>query len=366
VVRQAQASAESAARQRTTRIEGSRAARRIGPCLGPAPGSEDLARLLSTTRYMVVRPLGSGGMGEVYEAEDRVAHERLALKVLADRLAHRPHMAARMLEEARALGRVRHPNVVVLRASGALPDGRPFLAMELLRGQTLEAAARGSVTLSVRTAVRCVRDLLHALGAVHRAGLAHCDVKPSNVFVCEDGTVKLLDFGAAERTLALESWQTSCPSGPSVGNVGLVSRDSPAARSLASPSAVDGSSGSRQRGGSGTVLGTPRYMAPERRAGEPATERCDLYGVGLVLEELLAARDARSPGLLGKRCSPLEACSLGPLGRARGCRATGACALLSIARRASAASPAARFASALQMERALQEAFDACSAAFFS
>jgi serine/threonine protein kinase len=260
-----------------------------------------------------------------------VAGERLALKVLAARLADRSAMGVRMAEEARALGQLRHPNVVALRASGALPDGRPFVAMELLRGRTLDLLTRRGRPLPVLEAVRYVRELLRALGATHDAGLVHCDVKPSNVFVCDDGTVKLIDFGAVERSAPAPA-RTAVRSDP--------------------------------------VLGTPRYMAPERRAGAPATARCDLYAVGLVLEELLAPHEP------------------------------GACALLSVARKASASRARARFASAQQMERAIraaermwcrgtrpsrpglaarapigrgslspadpQEALEACSAAFFS
>jgi serine/threonine protein kinase len=325
-----------------------------------------VAALLAARGYALARQLGSGGMGEVYEVEDRVAGESLALKVLAARLADRPAMGARMAEEARALGQLRHPNVVALRAAGALPDGRPFVAMELLRGRTLDVLTRSHGPVPPFEAVRYVRALLCALDATHRAGLVHCDVKPSNVFVCDDGAVKLLDFGAAERA-ALEPapqavrWRQSTLA--ELGTVG------PRIYSRARTSEVVGARVRIERMGSRPLLGTPRYMAPERRAGGPATARCDVYAVGLVLEQLLVPDEPH------------------------------ATALLRIARRASAASPGARFASARQMDRALraaervpcrcsrpngpsraleqlgcwsespddpQDAFDACSAAFFS
>ena len=325
-----------------------------------------MAALLAARGYALARQLGSGGMGEVYEVEDRVAGESVALKVLAARLADRPAMGARMAEEALALAQLRHPNVVALRAAGALPDGRPFVAMELLRGRTLDVLTRSSGPVLPFEAVRYVCALLRALAATHRAGLVHCDVKPSNVFVCDDGTVKLLDFGAAERAAPAPAPQAGRWRCSTLAERGTVR---PGIYSPARAGEVVCTTRWIERVGSRPLLGTPRYMAPERRAGEPATARCDLYGVGLLLEELLVQGDPH------------------------------ATVLFRIARRASAASPGARFASARQMERALraaerilcrcsrpsepsraleqlgcgnespddpQDAFDACSAAFFS
>ena len=279
----------------TTVVEGCARERAPGSDGSPrraSPSSWDAAEALAAEGYLVLRRLGSGGMGEVYEAETRAEGERLALKVLAARLKHRPELAARMTDEARALEQVHHPNVVGLRATGTLGDGRPFLAMELLHGRTLAVAAgaaAGEQSLRPCDVLRSVRALLRALEAVHRAGLVHCDVKPSNVLLCDDGRVKLIDFGAVE-------WRT---------------RGEPA----------------RAVGGGRPVLGTPRYMAPERRAGAPPSVRSDLYGVGLVLAELLEST---------ARCA--------------------AQSLLAVARRAAAPSPAARFASAHDMERALDAA----------
>jgi eukaryotic-like serine/threonine-protein kinase len=287
----------------TTVVEGrarARAPGTLGPRHRASASRWDAVDGLRAAGYRVLRHLGSGGMGEVYEVEAAGTGERLALKVLAARLAHRPELAARMGDETRALALVRHPNVVSLHAAGTLGDGRPFLAMELLRGRTLAVAAgmaARAAALRPCDAVRSVRALLRALEAVHRAGLVHCDVKPSNVLLCDDGRVKLIDFGAAE-------WRSRRGGAPAVASTR-------------------------------SVLGTPRYMAPERRAGAPPSVRCDLYGVGLVLADLLQASLQHGFSCLDR-----------PVARS----------LDAVASRAAAALPAARFASAREMEVALDAA----------
>ena len=207
--------------------------------------------VLSGPGLTILRLLGQGGMGEVYEAEHPELGRRFAVKVLHRELRGRPDLAARLAEEARTLARVQHPNIVQVLDLGLCEDGRPYFAMELLTGRNLreEIARRGP--FPVAEALLLLEQALAALGAIHAAGVIHRDVKLENLVLGEDGALKLVDFG--------------------------VSR--PDQRSASFRTAAD------------AIVGTPRTMAPEQCApGLPVDARADLYAAGLVLYELLTGR----------------------------------------------------------------------------
>jgi hypothetical protein len=195
--------------------------------------------------------LGEGGMGAVYRARQRPLGRVVALKVLAAGACADPERRRRFADEARAAGLVQHPQVVAVHASGEHQD-RPWLAMELLPGGSLaEQLARqraAGAPFTPFAAVDCALQAARGLAAAHAAGLVHRDLKPGNLLLAHDGTVKVADFGLARfldgggRTLA------------------------------------------------GAVLGTPQYMAPEQGRGLPATAASDLYALGCVLYELLTLR----------------------------------------------------------------------------
>jgi serine/threonine-protein kinase len=190
-------------------------------------------------------------MGRVFAAEDETLQRRVAVKVLKewDDSSHR-----RFLREARAAARISHPNVCPIFEIGE-EGGRPFLATELLSGETLaERLGRGA--LPVDELLALAQDMLAALGALHEAGIIHRDVKPSNVFLTNQGA-KLLDFGLAR----------------------------PLPRDLAEALA---SGGDVTR--PGVLVGTPSYMAPEQILGGPLDERADLFAAGVVLYEALTGR----------------------------------------------------------------------------
>jgi hypothetical protein len=200
------------------------------------------------TSFHVRRCLGEGGMGEVYEVEHRRLGRRCALKVLHRRHAGRAGLAAQLCGEARLLACLRHPNLLDVFDLGNLPDGRPWFAMELLSGADLRHELSRLGVISVPTALDLAAQALDALAVAHDAGVVHGDVKVENLFLCDDASLRLLDFGAAARARM-------------------------PARRAGQP-----------------LTGTPRTMAPEQHAGAPVDARTDVYAVGLVLYELVAGR----------------------------------------------------------------------------
>ncbi|HEU4533300.1 MAG TPA: protein kinase, partial [Polyangiaceae bacterium] len=211
-----------------------------------SPGSP-----VAGTPFRALRLLGSSGMSSVYAVEHAASGERFALKVLSGRLQGRPDCVARFELEARALESLGgHPNLVALRGTGRLPDGRPFLVMNLLEGETLRQALRRG-PLPVRYACSFVQQLLSALWAVHGAGVVHRDVKPDTLFVSPDGRCTLLDFG--------------------------VIKVQPGAGALASYLVAE----------PGSLVGTAHYLAPEQAQGRAPDARADLYAAGVVLAECL-------------------------------------------------------------------------------
>ena len=244
------------------------------PPLPPRPGL--LRRLLgglrrsrrasglpsSIGRYRVLRKIGEGGMGTVFEAEDEVLGRRVAIKRLkaADESGRR-----RFWREARAAARLAHPNVCPLYEVGEDATG-PFLAMELMAGEPLSARLKRG-PLELGEAVALGSGMLAALQAIHAAGLVHRDLKPSNVFLTPHGP-RLLDFGLVH-SLRRDSVSTEVT--PTPGGL---------------PESDDSLTGSQ------LIIGTPGYMAPEQFLSGAVDARTDLFAVGVVLYEALAGRRA--------------------------------------------------------------------------
>jgi serine/threonine protein kinase len=210
----------------------------------------------TVSHYRIIGKLGVGGMGIVYEADDLSLPRRAALKFLPEELAGDADAARRLRREAHAIGLLNHPNICTIYEVDE-HNGRTFIAMERLEGRTLKAhIARKKLTTAEILDIAI--QVAGALEAAHAKGVVHRDIKPGNIFVNDQGLVKVLDFGLARRLPQM-------------------------ATAAAFPS-LDGSTIM------GRPVGTASYMAPERILQMPLDPRCDLFSLGVVMYEMATGR----------------------------------------------------------------------------
>ncbi len=272
----------------------------------PAPG-EDHAPA-APTGYEFLDEVGRGGMGVVYRARDLELDREVAVKFLQGQFAPASATAARFVEEARITSQLQHPGIPAVYRVGALPDGRPFLAMKLIKGQTLEALLKAGAPLDPLAVFEAVA---RAVGYAHAHGVIHRDLKPANVMVGSFGEVQVMDWGLAKVL------RERPPEGP-----GRADAEATTARTeIRTPR--DSETPYTQYG---SVLGTPAYMAPEQAAGELDKVDCrsDVFGLGGILCVLLtgrppfAGKDADSVRLAAVRgkteeaFARLDACGASP------------------------------------------------------
>jgi tetratricopeptide (TPR) repeat protein/predicted Ser/Thr protein kinase len=213
------------------------------------------------SHYRILSQLGHGGMGVVYVAEDTHLGRRVAVK-FSTASPENTQFRARFLREARAASALNHPHIAGIYDYGETPEGHPFIVMELVSGEDLFHVLR-SGPMPVEQSLRIIEEAAEALGEAHRQGIAHRDIKPSNIVLGERGEVKVLDFGLAKQM------QEAPPS-----------QD---ASTILTSATLEG-----------TILGTPQYMSPEQAKDAPLGPASDLFSLGAVLYECLAAKAAFS------------------------------------------------------------------------
>ena len=222
--------------------------------------------LAASTRlgsYEIVAPIGSGGMGEVYQAHDTKLGRDVAIKVLPEAFAHDPERLSRFQREAKMLAALNHPNIATIYGLEQ-SNGTSYLVMELVSGETLQERIRRDGPVPIEEALTTAKQIAEALEAAHEKGIIHRDLKPANVKVTPEGKVKVLDFGLAKAFA--EDTETSDPiNSPTLSHAATMH---------------------------GVILGTAAYMSPEQARGKAVDKRTDIWALGCVLYELLTGKQA--------------------------------------------------------------------------
>src|SRR5947209_524819 len=210
--------------------------------------------------YEILAPLGAGGMGEVYRARDTRLGRDVAVKVLPSSFSDDEQRLHRFEQEACAAGALNHPNILAIHDVGK-HDGSPYVVSELLEGETLRERMAGAA-LPQRKAIDYALQVARGLAAAHEKGIVHRDIKPDNIFITDDGRVKILDFGLAKLTSATD---------------GTSQTEVPTRKVNTDP---------------GTVMGTMGYMSPEQLKGQHIDHRSDIFSFGAILYEMLSGKRA--------------------------------------------------------------------------
>jgi eukaryotic-like serine/threonine-protein kinase len=300
-----------------------------GDSLPAVDSSDDALQLLPTLshvgRYLLKHQLGSGGLGTVYAALDPLLSRQVAVKMLHVAeldSAERGVLESQLLAEARAAAGLAHPNIVTMYDAGLAPEG-VYIAMERLQGKDVRQLLADGWRPDTVQAARIAKRLADALAYAHGKGVVHCDIKPANIFMVGRTQPKVLDFGIARVTRRRGR-----------GSAG---------------DAVDIDTGSL--GAAPAELGSPYYVSPEQLRGEELDARADVYGVGVVMYEMLTGQRAFAGNSLGEIRDAVQGGEVSPV---HGVNPKVDRALSDIVARAMARKPGDRFRSARQLSRALR------------
>ncbi|MDQ3685875.1 MAG: serine/threonine protein kinase, partial [Acidobacteriota bacterium] len=281
-------------------------------------------------RYQLNQLIGKGGMGAVYEATDIRLHRRVAVKILSGSLFGQSDALRRFEREAQAAARLNHPNIIAVHDYGRLPTEGAYLVMDLAHGETLGAILKREGKLDPTRIADVFDQVLDGVGAAHRAGVIHRDLKPDNIFITEgergQQVVKVLDFGLAK-----------------------ITQHEAAATDTTAPVTTPG-----------TVMGTFGYMSPEQLTGADVDERSDLFSIGVIVVEALTGHRPFSGRSYHELLTAIlsEPYHLVP-------SAPEVVTLDEVLQRCLAKNPKDRFASAAETQRALIPAIRQCPAIAF-
>jgi serine/threonine protein kinase len=211
---------------------------------------------LLNNRYVLVKPLASGGMAHVWLGRDQLLGRPVAIKILREEYTRKPDFQERFRNEAQAIAKLSHPNLVTVYDFGIQGD-QYFMIMEYVEGEDLKSFLRRARRQPLETWLDIAIQVCEGLGLAHRAGLVHCDIKPQNILLAPDLLAKIADFGIARA---------------------MASKTVPADRNATRPLEDE------------TVWGSPQYVSPEQAAGEALTPASDIYSTGVMLFEMLTGR----------------------------------------------------------------------------
>ena len=214
--------------------------------------------MLLNERYVLLKPLASGGMAHVWLGRDQLLARTVAIKILREEYTRKPDFQERFRREAQAIARLSHPNLVTVYDFGFQGD-QFFMIMEYVEGEDLKSFLRRERSQPMDLWLDIAIQVCEGLGLAHRAGLVHCDIKPQNILLDKDLLAKIADFGIARA---------------------MVSKGS----------LIPGPPGQTRPLEDETVWGSPQYVSPEQAAGEPLTPASDIYSTGIMLFEMLTGR----------------------------------------------------------------------------
>lgn len=240
-------------------LDGARILSKVTERPEPAVPRDPLIGQVLGDRYKVIRRIGEGGMGMVYETEHVIIEKRFALKVLRDDFSSRPEVVERFRQEAKSASRIGNEHIVDISDFGETKDGSSFFVMEYLEGHDLSHVIAKQGPIEMHRLIDILLQCCRALGAAHRKGIVHRDMKPENIFLSQredrKDFVKIVDFGIAKMS-ELES----------------------------------GNSEGRKLTKTGMIFGTPEYMSPEQATGKPNDHRVDVYALGVITYEMITGK----------------------------------------------------------------------------